>query len=82
MQGARCRVQGAGCRVQGVGCRVWSAGCRVQGAGCRVKQECAWRSPSSKGAMQPSRIGAAFIEREFLFDNLLVRIHFVIEMIQ
>ena len=58
-----------GCRVQGSGVRVQGSGCRVQGAGFRVQGSASLEL-------------ADYSERDFIIDNLLVRIHLIIVMIR
>ena len=80
------RPQSVGCRVQGVGCRVLGAGCLVQGAGCWKwgVPPPRWRGGASANRAPPSAPQEASTndaEREFVINNLLVRIHSIIEML-
>ena len=57
-------VEGVGFRVEGSGFMVWGVGFRVQGSDLP--------SPLRTSGADPSAA------REFVIDNILVRIHFII----
>ena len=97
VEGAGLRVEGAGCRVQGAGGRVQGAGLRtcpgssarasgrmVKGVVRTLLSPCPDTPsyepyPQSDIRLRALPIGSQ--HRGFLIDNLVVRIHLIIEMV-
>ena len=84
-QGSGFRVQSSGFRVyyssfrvEGSGFRVQGLGLRDQGFGSYVDRGTAVLPLEDRGPVLPAE--PAPREREILIDNLLVRVHFIIEM--
>ena len=81
-------VSGFGFRIPEVGCREWGFGCEVSGLGFRAggwTRKAARRGSAGCGpsasASEFRSVSTPASPREFVIDNLLVRIHLIIEMI-